>query len=672
MAQSQQNMQQQGGKRNYSFRSFGGMNTQAIRQMIGEKEFAWLENVMPIGDGNLQTIPAASAALITLSSKCFYMASGVISNTAYMYMFSIDGSCTQVNLTTYEKVVVGAAGTFSGTGSAITQWENTNICIIDATKGYFSWDGTTLTTYNGTAQSVTVNAGGIGFTNANTTTLTPSSGSARFSVTLGCNLVTLVGAGSNYAVGDVLTVSGGTFTSAATITVSAVTSGAISGFNLTTPGVYTITPTNNVSVTGGHGTGATFTLVFGIGAVTVVTPGSGYVAVPTITIGGAGSGTGASLTVNMGITATGTTIATYAGRIWIGFGRTIIYSAPSSFSDFSPVDLGGSLIITDDTLTTNISALVSSNDYLYIFGASSVNIISNVSVTNPTLDSSGSVVTPAVTTFSNTNITSNMGTDMGLSIVPYFRTMAYVSDYGCFGLTGSTSQKISSPLDGLFKNILFSNFEATGGQCVIFGELCLVFLVSYNDPLLGSSRPLLLIFFDKKWFVSSQISTINLIAQAAPDPDVPVMYATDGLNLYSLFTNSSATIAQKIQTRLWDMGNPLAIKQAFKVGIESVSPSTPASLAVSIDTEYGTNPYNFTASNAMIWYNNSGGVISWTNNALGTIVWTAAGFVFLRSDVNGFGNYLGLTITATTPGITYSGLHMQYKETQAEWSGAHF
>lgn len=75
--------------------------------------------------------------------------------------------------------------------------------------------------------------------------------------------VTAQAGGSGYAVGDVLTVSGGTFTAAAVVTVDAVTaSGAILDWHVSTVGAYSVYPSNPVSMTGGSGTGATFNLAF--------------------------------------------------------------------------------------------------------------------------------------------------------------------------------------------------------------------------------------------------------------------------------------------------------------------------------------------------------------------------------------------------------------------------
>lgn len=69
-------------------------------------------------------------------------------------------------------------------------------------------------------------------------------------------------AGTGYSVNDILTVSGGTFTTAAQFKVTAVSGGAISTLALQTAGLYTVLPSNAVTVTGGTGSGATITVTW--------------------------------------------------------------------------------------------------------------------------------------------------------------------------------------------------------------------------------------------------------------------------------------------------------------------------------------------------------------------------------------------------------------------------
>ena len=66
--------------------------------------------------------------------------------------------------------------------------------------------------------------------------------------------------GTGYTVSDTLTVSGGTFTTAATLTVTSVNAGVIDGIALAAGGDYSVEPLDAVAVTGGTGTGATFNI----------------------------------------------------------------------------------------------------------------------------------------------------------------------------------------------------------------------------------------------------------------------------------------------------------------------------------------------------------------------------------------------------------------------------
>jgi hypothetical protein len=132
---------------------------------------------------------------------------------------------------------------------------------------------------------------------------------------------TITFGGTGYTVGDVLTVVGGTFTTATRITVNTVSAGVITAATVTTLGSYTIAPTNPASVTGGTGTGATFTMSYAVlPTFTITNAGSGYVEQPTVTFsGGDGSGASAYASVGSGTTvkslATTMSLSTSAGEV---------------------------------------------------------------------------------------------------------------------------------------------------------------------------------------------------------------------------------------------------------------------------------------------------------------------------------------------------------------------
>ena len=80
------------------------------------------------------------------------------------------------------------------------------------------------------------------------------------SSTSSMSTATVVSGGTGYTNGDVLTVSGGTFSTACTLTVTGSTAGVIDTVSITNAGSYTVAPAAPTSVTGGTGTGATFSL----------------------------------------------------------------------------------------------------------------------------------------------------------------------------------------------------------------------------------------------------------------------------------------------------------------------------------------------------------------------------------------------------------------------------
>jgi hypothetical protein len=75
---------------------------------------------------------------------------------------------------------------------------------------------------------------------------------------------TIAAGGTGYTVNDVLTLTGGTSTETATVTVTTVSGGVVTAVGPTAAarGMYTVLPTNPVSTTGGTGTGCTLTVTW--------------------------------------------------------------------------------------------------------------------------------------------------------------------------------------------------------------------------------------------------------------------------------------------------------------------------------------------------------------------------------------------------------------------------
>jgi hypothetical protein len=169
---------------------------------------------------------------------------------------------------------------------------------------------------------------------------------------------TVISGGTGYTNGDTLTIAG----TGATLTVTGVSGGVItsvaSGNFFPVP--LASIPANPASVTGGTGSGATFTILWKPLSLTIATAGSGYVEQPTVTFsGGGGSGAAAYATVG-------------SGTVVRSLGSTMSFHSPNG-ETFRVADngtLGGAFW----------SALSGSNfSELRAANASSVAIVSNAS-----------------------------------------------------------------------------------------------------------------------------------------------------------------------------------------------------------------------------------------------------------------------------------------------------
>jgi hypothetical protein len=158
----------------------------------------------------------------------------------------------------------------------------------------------------GTVTAITRTGNGTGYTSFPSVAITAPTTAGGVQAVASLTNMQSIGAsisagGTGYAVGNVITISGGTpVTVAATFTVSAVSSGVVTAVTALNFAPYTVLPTAPVSTTGGAGTGLTLTnLTWAIGSsFTISNAGSGYIEQPTITFsGGGGSGAAAYATV---------------------------------------------------------------------------------------------------------------------------------------------------------------------------------------------------------------------------------------------------------------------------------------------------------------------------------------------------------------------------------------
>jgi hypothetical protein len=252
----------------------------------------------------------------------------------------VDANFSNLNTDKYQEgsaigAATPAAGTFTTliggndvanygqlTGGATTKavefkslGSDTNVALAIQTKGTGAIDlvagsrGVNISN-GGTVTAITLTATGSGYTSFPTPAISaPTTVGGVQAVIAVAQMVNfgvpaIVSGGTGYTLNDILTVSGGTAPSfPVKINVTAVSGGVITAVSVNQFGAYTVLPTNPVSVTGGTGSGATFTLGWGIQTpLSITNAGSGYVEQPTVTFSG-GGGSGAAAFADVGTTS---------------------------------------------------------------------------------------------------------------------------------------------------------------------------------------------------------------------------------------------------------------------------------------------------------------------------------------------------------------------------------
>ena len=654
-------------KKSYAvIKQFKGLNTKANRTAIDEDEFSWIENAMPIGFGNIKITSAQSTVrdsgntAVSFGNTVTTLESCNLGLSDYILAFESDGRGEYFRIDTAVKGNVAVTGTFSSANVSTAQWKNEFVFIGDPDKGLFTWNGTDLLAVGGVG-SVGITNRGSGYTTAPAVTISAPNQTngvqATAVATITANAVSsisITNGGSGYTSAPTVTITGGggsgataiaqvlTFTKGAL--VISVTNGG-SGYNPSSPPAVTITG-------GGGGNAAGTAIVSGnaVASVIMTNVGDNYTSVPTVTIAAPPTPTGNTTATAIGVPNLDpiVSVATFSGRVWVATGRTVTYSSSVSPYDFVSVS-AGAITLSDSTLHGNIQYLLSANNFLYIYGEDSINVFSDVRVT-----------TLGTTLFTNTNVSASVGSKLKYAVFPYFRSVLFMNNYGVYALVGSTTSKISDPLDGIFPYIDFTK-PVTGGQVLLNNILCAAFnfYLSSTFPLATGSRYVQAVFFEKKWFITSQGALTY--TTSAPVGGVINMYGVTDTALFKLYGDATANVSSEVQTALSPMKDPIRTKQALKFGIEATL-TQGATITATVDSEYGSSPpYTLTNSN-VTWLNNSGTTITWKNNSNITIGWLiSSGYALYKSDAQQYGKYLGLTMTSTDPAFVYNTFEFEHE-----------
>src|SRR6266852_722817 len=368
--------------------------------------------------------------------------------------------------------------------------------------------------------------------------------------------ITITNRGSGYSSAPIIAITGGAPVPGGDArAICTVGDGRVTAITVTNGGSgYTSAP--SVSFTGGgSGTGASAAAVVGGSNVTTLTltnPGSGYLSSDALTLtisGGGGSGATGTAHVWPFVTA-GTTLAVFQGRVWLGGGRLIQYTGTGGFDDFAAANASASFTINDADLVHAVTALRNYNNYLFIMGDQSVKQIGNIS-----LNAAGNV-----TLFTILTLSSDQGTIYPRSCGSFNRVFMFANSNGIYAVFGSSVQKISDDMDGIFKLIDFSQ-QPQSAIADINGIHNISFLVRYIDPL-STTRSIMMTFTGKKWFVVSQGDSLVTIATASTLASGKTStFSSSGSDITKILGDPTTAVTFKFQSALTHHGNAVQRKK---------------------------------------------------------------------------------------------------------------
>lgn len=548
-------------------------------------------------------------------------------------------------------------------------------------------------------------AAGSGYTSAPTMSVNPTSGSVVLQPTFNIVLsgqsvssIVLDAGGTGYTAAPAVAITPPDGIGSGASAVSTETGGVVRTLSLV-PSILTqiiILTAGNYSVsagvyplifTGGGGTGATGTATLGLDPsgfttnivvlqVFLTANGINYASSPTVTVNAAATtqatflaltasqGTGYDTTANVvigsgsGATAIAhvwpfitssiaayafTTLAVFQGRVWLGGGQLLTWTGTGAtygnvgYDDFLDADASGSEIISDADLIHAITALRSLNNYLFIMGDQSVKQIGNIS-----LNTAGNV-----TLFTILTLSSDQGTIYKKSCISYNRVFLFANTNGIYGVFGSSVQKLSGDMDGIFRMIDFSQ-GPQGALADINAIHNAVFLVRYKDPIEGE-RSIMLAFDGKKWFVLNQGNGLTAIATSASlSTGQNSLYGSSGPDVTNLLASPTIPVVFKIQTSLTHHGNAVQGKKFIRAGF-SANLVTAGTVTMEMDADQTENFYSMKVPAGF-------NVVGGSNDAN-------------DDPIGGSGIYLGMTITGTLAQFTMTNMLYEFQDT-ALWKGS--
>jgi len=444
----------------------------------------------------------------------------------------------------------------------------------------------------------------------------------------------------------------GGLTGTAPTLVFKIALGEITGITITDGGAgYGGPPTVNIV---GDGSGASFIANVTGGAITSFTKisgGSGYTKATVQLTGGNNVAAGTVSLMPLG--TQGTTVETYQNRVWIGNGINLYASGPGTVANFATSAGGVTTQLTDATLKAQITRVIQSSGYLYVFGDSSISVLSNVTVS-----------TAGVTSYNLVNADPQMGTSWRDSVAALGRALVFANPSGVYTLYGGAAEKVSNQLDGLFLSATWTSPTPTAAIATIFNDRVYMLNFQTVNPYTKTNQTMMAMWNGQKWFTSTQLKTPTFI-QTQEVNSVIQAWGTDGTNLYPMFQTPSTSLPKVFQTKLRKSPNYTSFKRALRlyfVGQNNGTENNPTfTVAPDSDLANGTpitlgllqNSVSFTGSGPITFTGTGGAAINFATVPPVSIDGLA---------INAYGKMIGYTLTSNASDLDIISFTTQFGE----------
>jgi hypothetical protein len=359
----------------------------------------------------------------------------------------------------------------------------------------------------------------------------------------------------------------------------------------------------------------------------------------------------------------GNFVAVYSGRLWIASGLTLTWTNAGTFNSLAGDS--GAFAISDSGCANPIIGLLNAQGSLYVFGSNWIKTINNL------VD----IGSPLILTFQQPTISNQLSIINKWAICSVGPNIYFANNSGMYQLSGSTTTKLSTPLDGFFQNLVTSSFSASYGR--ILNKECVFWNINWsgdgNNNVFGVTT-------DGVWFRvipvngtgAGSVAWITGQVASIVTNNNPIVYMIDPSgSIFNLFGSTTATVTSIFNSKIWDFFSKLASDWFTDFAVQYVITGA-SSLTITEVGDEGNiqgpatpaGPLTITHNpNLGMWQNAFNVVGQWINNSLVSGNWQGTvTFEFILDQVTvpfqdrGFGvnlTFVGTAIVVHAFSITY-------------------